>query len=359
MTSHDRILLRWRLRCAVLTLPALLLGVALSGCGPAETASPPEPSPPASSSTPTAALPTETPAPTATPTPAPRWPVTLAAVGDIMLARSVADWITEESPDGPFEHVRDLLLTADLTAGNLETAISDRGRPEPKSYTFRAPPLAARGLALAGFDVVALANNHTLDYGTEALFDTVEVLDEAAVANVGAGSNDAEAYAHVVVEREGVRVAFLSYAEVPNEAGYSMTRWTATAGTPGIAWVDDERVAAGVARARAEADLVAVFFHFGNEGWSSPSARQRQVARAAIDAGANLVLGTHPHVLQEVEEYGGGLIAYSLGNFVFDGFEGIANQTGILFVTFAADGAVSWRMEPAWIGWDGLPRPTE
>lgn len=338
-----------------LAVPILVLATVAGACSAREA-----PGPEAS---PTASVPTATPAATPTETPAPtrvqRWPITLAAVGDIMLARSVADWITEEAPDGPFEHVRELLLATDVTVGNLECAISDRGAAERKGYTFRAPPLAARGLATAGFDVLALANNHTLDYGDDALFDTVAALRGAGIVPVGAGGNDGEAYAHVVVEREGVRLAFLSYAEVPNEAGYAMTSWTATSESPGIAWVDEERIAAGVARAREEAEIVVVFFHFGNEGWSSPSARQREVARAAVDAGAHLVLGTHPHVLQEVEEYGSGLIAYSLGNFVFDGFEGIANDSGILFVTFSADGAIAWRLERVWIGWDGLPRPQE
>jgi len=295
--------------------------------------------------------------PTTVPSPSQRWPVTLAAVGDIMLARSVSSWITEESPAGPFAHVRELLLATDVTVGNLECVLSERGRAEPKGYTFRAPPLAANGLAQAGFDVLALANNHTLDYGVDALLDTVDALRGAGIEPVGAGRDDTEAYAPVVVERDGVRLAFLSFGEVPNEAGYDMTLWTAASDKPGIAWVDEERLAAGIERAQADADIVVVFFHFGNEGWSSPSARQRTVARAAIDAGANLVLGTHPHVLQEVEEYEGGLIAYSLGNFVFDGFEGVANESAILFVTFGADGLPGWRMEPVWIGWDGLPRP--
>ncbi len=359
MTMRQRVRDSRRRHEPAVRLATLLLGAVLAACGPNEPPLLGEPTATLPASTATATTPVQTPLPAATPTPAPRWPVTLAAVGDVMLARSLSGWISEEAPDGPFQHVRDLLGATDLTVANLECAISDRGRAEPKSYTFRAPPLAARGLAIAGFDVLALANNHSLDYGIDAMLDTVESLQEAGVSPVGAGRNDAEAYAHVVVEREGVRVAFLSVAEVPNEAGYDMTLWTATAESPGIAWVDEARIAAGVARAREDADIVVVFFHFGNEGWSSPSNRQRQLARAAIDAGANLVLGTHPHVLQEVEEYGAGVIAYSLGNFVFDGFDGAPNRSAILFVTFSADGTIAWRMEPVRIGWDGLPRPSD
>ena len=297
--------------------------------------------------------------PPETTTPQARWPVTIAAVGDIMLDRSVAEWITPEHPEGPFAHVLDILQSADLTVGNLESAVSDLGQAGQKSYTFRAPPLAAAGLAAAGFDLVSIANNHSLDFGPEALVDTVEQLRAASVEVVGGGRDDEEAYRYRVVTAHGVRVAFLGLAEVPNDYGYDRGVWTAAPGKPGIAWVDEARMAASVSEAAQMADVVVVMFHFGVEGASEPSQRQRQLARAAIDAGANLVLGSHPHVLQKIEEYGGGLIAYSLGNFVFDGFEGAANESGILLVSFAADGSLSWRLEPVMIGWDGLPRVSE
>ncbi len=294
--------------------------------------------------------------PVETATSQPRLPVTIAAVGDIMLARSVGDAITPGQPDGPFAHLRGVLRGADLTVGNLECAISDGGTAEPKSYTFRASPLAAIGLAGAGFDLVSLANNHTLDFGPDAFLDTMDALTHVSIEEVGAGPDDEHAYRSRVLTANGVRVAFLAMAEVPNEAGYNMLDWTATDKTAGIAWVDEERLAATIHEAAGAADIVVVMFHFGIEGSSEPSGRQRELAHAAIDAGANLVLGSHPHVMQEVEEYGDGLIAYSLGNFVFDGFEGAANDTGILLVTFAPDGSISWRVEPMRIGWDGLPR---
>ena len=291
--------------------------------------------------------------------PQPRLPLTIAAVGDIMLARGVSDAITIGQPDGPFAYVRDVLRSADLTVGNLECAVTDLGEAGAKSYTFRAPPLAAAGLAAAGFDLVSLANNHSLDFGPEALVDTAERLRAASVEVVGGGRNDEEADRYRVLTAHGVRVAFLGLAEVPNDYGYDRGVWTAAPGKPGIAWVDEARMAATVREAAQAAEVVVVMFHFGIEGASEPSERQRQLSRSAIDAGANLVLGSHPHVLQKIEDYGGGLIAYSLGNFVFDGFEGDANKSGILLVSFAADGSLSWRMEPVSIGWDGLPRPRE
>ncbi|MBE0608664.1 MAG: CapA family protein [Dehalococcoidia bacterium] len=301
--------------------------------------------------------PSSTAVPTTTAAPARRWPLTIAAVGDIMLARGVASAITPDEPDGPFAAVRGRLQAADLTVGNVESVVSELGTPEPKAYTFAAPPLAAMGLALAGFDVVSLANNHSLDFGTDALLDTVDTLKAASVGVVGAGRNDREAWASHTVTVNGLRVAFLAAAEVPNEAAYDMRAWAATEDEAGISWVDDARLAAAVRSGAADADLVIVLLHFGIEGTIQPSDRQRQVARAAVDAGASLVIGSHPHLVQPVEEYHGGLIAYSLGNFVFDGFEGPANDSGILFATFVADGSVTWRIEPVTIGWDGLPRP--
>ena len=125
---------------------------------------------------------------------------------------------------------------------------------------------------------------------------------------------------------------------------------------PGVAWATPENVTTAVAAAREAADIVVVAFHFGAEYAATPSQSQRDIARAAIDAGASLVIGSHPHVLQEVEEYGGGLIAYSLGNFVFDGFEGASNTSAILNVTLAPDGAIlAWSLTPVQIGFDGLP----
>lgn len=297
--------------------------------------------------------------PSVTPTPAtqaPRaWPITIAAVGDIMVGRSVAASITAADPAAPFAGVHEPLMAADVAMGNLECAISDRGAPVQKAYTFRAPPLAARGLALAGFDVLGLANNHALDYGADALADTIALLAAEEVATAGAGPALDAALAPAVVEVRGLRIAVLAFADVPSEAGYDMTAWAATATTAGIAWADAETVERAVTRAAASADAVIVMLHFGAEYAVQPSDAQRDLARLAIDSGAVLVVGHHPHVLQEVEEYGGGLIAYSLGNFVFDGFEGAANNTAILSLELDETGVVSWRLIPATIGWDGLP----
>lgn len=273
-----------------------------------------------------------------------------------MLGRSVGWQITEEEPWAPFRHVIDVLGPADIAVLNLETALGTAGAPEPKSYRFQAPPLAAAGLAQAGVDVVSLANNHAMDFGAEALAETLELLEGAGVAATGAGTNTRAAREPVIVERRGVRFAFLSYMDVPDEAGYSMRAWEAGEERPGVAWLHTDEMAADIASANERSDFVVVQLHFGYEYWNAPSDSQVSQARAAVDAGAALVVGSHPHVLQRVEEYNAGLIAYSLGNFVFDGFEGAANQTAMLRVSFGEGGIEDWELLPGWVGWDGLPR---
>lgn len=299
--------------------------------------------------TPTAAATaTPSPGPTATPAPDPGR-VTIAAVGDVMLARSLAWRMEHDGPGVPFEHVGDVLRGADIAVANLEMAISERGTAEAKTYTFRAGPIAADALAGAGIDVVGLANNHALDFGVDALLDTMGHLGERGIAHAGAGSNVDAARAPAIVEVGGLRIALLSYTDIPG------AHWAATEDGAGVAWLDVGGVRADVAGARATADHVVVLYHFGIEGSTGVSGSQREQARAAIDAGATLVLGTHPHVWQEIEEYSGGLIAYSLGNFVFDGFDGAANETAILLIELDAGGVVSWELVPAEIV-DGIPR---
>ncbi len=278
------------------------------------------------------------------------------AVGDVMLARAVGDLILEEGAAAPFSGVVSTLSEADLLVANLECAISDRGEPQPKRYTFRAPPAAAESLALAGFDVVGLANNHALDYGPEALADTLAILAQYGIAPVGVGPNAAAARAPVVIERRGLRVAFLAYVDVPVETrtGFDTRRWIATESAPGVAWADVEHISADVQAARAQADVVVVLLHAGWESHAIIRA-QRVAARAAIDAGAALVLGSHPHVLQGVERYADGLIVYSLGNFVFDGFTFPENYSAIFTATLTPDGVGDYNWIPVVVE-GGLPR---
>jgi poly-gamma-glutamate capsule biosynthesis protein CapA/YwtB (metallophosphatase superfamily) len=250
--------------------------------------------------------------------------------------------------------VRDALSSADLALGNLECALTIRGQPEPKTYTFAAPPAGAQSLAWAGFDLVTLGNNHILDYGVEGLEDTLRSLDEAGVGHVGAGMNAAAAAAPLIFERNGLRIAFLAFVDVPI-GNYDYHAWEATADRPGIIWGRPAALRSAVRSARQQADIVVVLLHFGYEGVDYESPEQETLAYAAIDAGASLVIGSHAHVLQPVKEYNGGLIVYSLGNFVFDDFEPAFNQSIILRVRLGRQGVLDWESLPVEIV-DGVPQ---
>jgi len=314
---------------------------------------------PASDTPSSAAMETDTLSPTGTPISSRQ--VTLEAVGDIMLARTVGDQVQAHGPQIVFAGVQSVFDSADVLVGNLECAITDSGERQQKTYTFAAHPETALALALAGFDVLSLANNHAMDYGSQGLFDTRDHLKQYGIASVGAGANAAEAHAPVILERNGLRLAFLAYVDVPVEKdGFDARTWIATASQPGIAWADLDQITTDVAAARLQSDIVIVQLHSGYEVGSyipTISPNQLAEAHAAIDAGAALVLGSHPHILQSIEQYHGGLIAYSLGNFVMDDYQGIANATIILRVVLTPAGVQSYDWVPVLIE-NGLPRLT-
>ncbi len=308
---------------------------------PAVTTLPPTPSA-------TASIP---PTPTSTPT----YRVTLDAVGDIMLARTVGDQVLEKGPQIVFAGVQSILDSADIRVGNLECALTERNTPEKKSFPLKAPLQAVLALSLAKFDLLSLANNHAMDYGYAGLVDTQAALSQSGIAAVGAGSNASFAHAPVIIEKNGLRLAFLAYADVmPENSGFDARTWIATDTSPGIAWANPDRIGADVSAARLKADLVVVLLHSGYEINSAVSNDQRLEAHAAIDAGAALVLGSHSHLLQAIEQYHGGLIAYSLGNFVFDQYDGIENASIILRVTLDRSGFLSYDYIPVLIE-NGLP----
>jgi len=222
-----------------------------------------------------------------------------------------------------------VLQQADIVAGNLESPISVRGAAVAnKTFTLRAGPLAGRTLKAGGIRIVSLANNHMMDFGPLALQDTLAALAESGILYTGAGMSLDDARAPAIVHIKGKTLAFLSYSlTFPLE-------FFASAGRPGTAPGYDDFVKADIEKVRPSADLVIVSFHWGAE--LMPAAKDYQIAlgRKAIDWGADLVLGHHPHVLQELELYRGRLIAYSLGNFVFGSESNRANWSMILLLTF-------------------------
>lgn len=246
--------------------------------------------------------------------------VTLAAVGDVMLGRTIGEAMQRHGTDYPYAHVAPVLREADVAFGNLEVALTDGGTKANKDYTFRAPTAYAASLAAAGFDVMALANNHALDYGMAGITDGAAALRSHGVLPVGAGGNEAQAREPAVVEANGLRIAFVACVAVPDDSGtgYGRAQMEAGPNRPGVYWCEPEKVAQDVRAAASRADVVVLSMHAGFEYTETPNQLQQSVARAAIDAGAALVLGGHPHVLQGVEFYRGGVIIYSLGNFIFD-----------------------------------------
>ena len=233
------------------------------------------------------------------------------------------------------------------------------GEPAAKRYPFRSPPVAAEALAVGGVDLVSLANNHAQDYGPEALLQGIDLLHAAGVATVGGGADAAAAHAPHITEIGGLRVAFLGYVHVPIEAvtNFDTESWTATADVPGLAWGDPARIRADVAAVRPEVDLVVVILHSGYEYIEEPGEEQIAAARAAVDAGADLVVGHHAHILQGIHRYNDGVIAYGLGNFVFD-IDG-PPETTILNVWLDRDGVRQLELIPAIIQEHGRPRLAE
>ena len=283
--------------------------------------------------------------------------VRLMAVGDVMLAQSIGRRIKTNGILAPWTKVKPYFDEADLVVANLECVISDRGTPWPKTFTFRAPIAAAASLAAGGIDAVTNANNHAVDYGFTSFADTLHYLDAAGVGHFGGGANLAAARAPLIITKNGLRIAFLGYVlPFSGRPAFNTRQWAATATSSGIAIGTPDVVSADVRAARQVADLVIVMVHGGTEYSFRPNKAQKRFDLAAYNAGATMVIGAHPHVLQGYVYQNHQLIAYSEGNFVFDRFTGDENDTAILDVTLSADGVDSLHWIPIEIH-NGFPRP--
>ncbi len=283
--------------------------------------------------------------------------VRLMAVGDLSLGWEVGRAIRRGID--PFAHVEAAFAPADLVMGNLECVISTHGTPWPgKTVHLRAPGQAADALVSGGFDLVNVANNHALDFGAAAFRDTLAALDARHIGHVGGGADYDAAHAPLIVERNGLRIAILGYV-LPfwSITHFSTRMWAATAAKAGLAIGTPASVAADVAAARRQADVVIVTFHGGVEYHTGPNPAARRFAKAAVDAGAALVIGHHPHVLQGYQAGDHSLIAYSMGNFVFSRFNGRSDDSAILDVTLGVDGVESFDWIPVLIGKRGIPKP--
>jgi poly-gamma-glutamate synthesis protein (capsule biosynthesis protein) len=240
--------------------------------------------------------------------------VNLSFVGDVMMDGHVETRLREKGYDFPYAHVSSLFQHDDYTVANLETPVTKRGTPVAnKQYVYKSPPEAIPAMKTAGVDLVNLANNHSMDQGAQGLLDTFNALDQNGIAYIGAGPDADRAYAPVMVERNGIRMAFFGFSRVVPEVS-----WYAGKNKPGVAVsYDPTRAAEAIRAAKETADLVIVVAHWGKEKVDYPVDHQTELARAYIDAGADLVVGGHPHVLQGFASYQNKWIAYSLGNFIF------------------------------------------
>jgi poly-gamma-glutamate synthesis protein (capsule biosynthesis protein) len=238
--------------------------------------------------------------------------IELVAVGDVMLARGVNGKIKEFGPNYPFEEIGDEIKAADIAFCNLEGALSSRASGDFENCRFCIKPEDAKGLAYAGFDVVSLANNHMFDCEKKGILSTMKFLNQEKIKFTGGGKSSIEALRPAIFDVKNTRIVFLAFCE------YSMDWIVLKDDDPCITFYDSEQATEAVRELKEKADVVIVSLHWGEEYWRKPNTSQVSIAKELIDAGADLILGHHPHVLQPIEEYNGGVIVYSLGNFVFD-----------------------------------------
>ncbi len=241
-------------------------------------------------------------------------PITITAVGDIMLDRGVRRSVEKNFANdysALFEHA-DYLKESDITFGNLEGTITDDISPRTGSrFSFRMNPIALPALKDAGFDVLSFANNHVGDYSLKGFTESLRNILESKILATGAGQNYTEVTTPVVITVRGVRIGFLGATDIGPD-------WLAAKpDRPGILLASDPHLPEIVRTAKQSVDVLVVSLHFGTE-YSPANQRQEELAHILIDNGADIILGSHPHVMERVEEYGGGIIYYSLGNYIFD-----------------------------------------
>jgi poly-gamma-glutamate capsule biosynthesis protein CapA/YwtB (metallophosphatase superfamily) len=277
-----------------------------------------------------------------TPGSAARQPITrILCGGDVMLSRYVGVRARAESdPASPLRELAPLLSSADIAFVNLEAPFSDHGHPVNKGMVFKAEPDMVEALRIAGIDVASTANNHARDCGNYGVDFTVDWLAKNGIAAVGTGHTSEQAHQGVVIERNGYRFGFLAYT-------YDQSNGNHPDWDDRIAMLDPASLASDIGNLRSRSDAVIVSMHAGYEYQKQPNPQQRRFAHAAIDAGASVVVGAHPHVTQPVESYHGGVIFYSLGNLVFDQFQRFDTQHGLIAdVRFAGAKLASFNTIP-------------
>ena len=281
----------------------------------------------------------------ATPSPT----VSLVFAGDSVLDADAGELIAQGGD--PYASFASYFAEADIRITNLECVVATQGSAGDKMFTFRAHPRVIPVLQ-RHFDAVALANNHSGDFGPEAFAEMLGLLQSAGLAQVGGGMNLRQAHTPLIFERKGLRIAVLSYDE------FQPRSFEADHRLPGVAWSEDERVVADIRAARRvhHADLVIPIMHWGWENEPVANARQRQLARRMIQAGADAVIGGHPHVTQDIAHYRGKPIVYSVGNFIMKETDNANQRIGwVLRLDLDRRGVAALSTRVARIDMAGIP----
>ena len=337
----------------VLAPAAVGLAILLAGCSAATTSTTREASPGVSGARATSAAVTSAGTSGAAASAA---PVTLAFAGDVHFMARTRQRLDRDvrTAVGPMARV---LSAADLAMVNLETAVTERGSPQPKTYRFRAPASAFTALRSAGIDVATMANNHGLDYGPVGLGDTLTAIRTSGFPTVGIGRDAAAAYAPYVASVRGRRIAVVAGTQIIDTPLRST--WTATDGQPGLASaIAPARLVAAVRAARARADVVVVYLHWGQERDPCPIPAQRSLARALVAAGADVLIGAHAHTLLGAGYLGSTYVDFGLGNFLWYSSNSVgASTTGVLTLTVSGRRVTGVRWSPALVDDSGAPQP--
>ncbi|MBN1171931.1 MAG: CapA family protein [Micromonosporaceae bacterium] len=277
--------------------------------------------------------------------------LTLAFAGDVHFTGRTATLLRK--PSTAFGKIIPALSGADLTILNLETAVTQRGTAQPKTYTFRAPATTFDALRAAGVDAVSLANNHALDFGQVGFTDTLDNAERANFPVFGGGRNATEANAPWIVTVRGVRIAVFGFSQIQELS----STWIATETRPGLAIaVTTDRAIAAVQAARKQADLIVVFNHWGQERNQCPTSAQKDFAKKLVKAGANIIVGSHAHTLQGAGSLNGSFVAYGMGNFLWYG-NSASTDTGVLRLTVQGTTVTKHQLIPAVVSGTGQPVP--
>ncbi len=280
--------------------------------------------------------------------PHPTSEITLLAVGDINLGRKAGRIILGGNVDYAFEKTKDIISSADIAFANLESTISEQnGVTQNGVWCFTAPPIAAETLAHAGFDVVSLANNHVWDFGRRALLETPTYLDRVGIKHTGTGPDLDAAFSPAILEVKGIRIAFFSVTRIFNFGGPEHEAFKYTA------WADMDRLAPAIKKVRNDVDLVVVAAHWGAEYQDRPAGEIVALAHKMVDAGADIILGGHPHVPEGIDRYNGAFIIYSLGNFAYHQTTEHSvwkTKSIMLELTLTKSGVTSYKMIPVTCG---------